>query len=53
MNREIATIKSDIAIIKQEIRYARSCCDTEESMEVLYEELENLEQELHEAINND
>ena len=53
MNRKVDIIKSDIAIIKQEIRYARSCGDSEQSMEVLYEELENLEQELHKAINND
>lgn len=44
--RDIKTIKADIQTIKQEIRYARAEGETERGMELLYNELENLEDEL-------
>ena len=47
--RDIKTIKADIQTIKQEIRYARAEGETERGMELLYVDLESLENELHEV----
>lgn len=41
------TIKRDIELLKQEIRYARQEGDTEKQMEILYNDLEELTQELY------
>lgn len=47
--RDVKQIKTDIQTIKQEIRYARAEGETEQGMELLYTDLESLENELHEV----
>lgn len=47
--RDVKQIKTDIQTIKQEIRYARAEGETERGMEMLFVDLEQLENELHEV----
>lgn len=47
--RDVKQIKTDIQTIKQEIRYARAEGETEHGMELLYNDLESLENELHQV----
>ena len=47
--RDLESIRHDIQYIKQEIRYARAEGETERGMELLFVDLEQLENELHEV----
>ena len=47
--RDVMTIKRDIEVVKQEIRYARAEGETERGMEILYTDLEELTMELYAA----
>lgn len=46
----IAQIKADIEIVKREIRYARQEETSDYEMELLYQDLEELTQQLHTAV---
>jgi len=46
--RDVMVIKRDIEVVKQEIRYARAEGETEQHMEILYTDLEELTRELYE-----
>ncbi len=47
--RDLDSIRRDIQYIKQEIRYARAEGETLRGMELLFIDLEQLENELHEV----
>jgi len=47
--RDVVTIKRDIEALQQEIRYAIAEGDTEQQMEILYNDMSELTNELYEV----